>query len=104
MEKYGLITLIISEGTVEILYYLSQRDVGYFKDLRNLRNIRTGRCFSATTVSTRVKELIEKGAIERTIALSGSRNVIAYRITDIGKKAISITDDFEEELRKIFKK
>jgi len=104
MPKYEMITLIISEGALEILQFLNERDVGYFKELRKLKNIRTQTFFSTTTISNRLKELLEYGAIGKTISMSSGRNVVGYKITETGKKAVVLADKFEDELRKILKK
>ncbi len=99
-----MITLIISEGTLEILQFLGKQKTGYFKELRNLKNIRTGRYFSSNTISSRLKELVEHGAIEKTVSEVSKRNVVAYEITPAGKKALDLADKFEDELRIVLKK
>ncbi len=103
-EKYEMIILIISEGAIEILHFLNQREVGYFKELRNLKNLRTGRYFSASTISTRLKELSDYGAIEKAISTVSGRNVVAYRINEAGKKTLELADRFEGELKRVLKK
>lgn len=95
--------MLLAEGSIEILEFLNKHKMGYFKQLRDLKNFRTERFFSASTVSNRLKELVEYGALEKTIATSQGRNVVAYQITPAGSEALKLTDRFEEELRKILK-
>jgi len=102
-NQYELIGLIVSEGTLEILKYLEKADVGHFRDLRDLKNLRTKKNFSSNTISARLKELVKYGAIERTIYEVSGRGVAAYKITVAGKKCIEIADKFEGELRRELK-
>ena len=95
--------LILSDGTIEILEYLSKREYGYFKDLRNLINYRTNKYFSSTTISVRIKELVTCGAIEKIIASEKGRNVVAYKLTSNGTSAYDLSINFEEELKKYLK-
>ncbi len=103
-KSYEWISLLVSEGTLEILKYLAERDVGHFKELRSLKNFRTKRNFSSNTISLRIKELVGYGAIERTISDSKGRNLVAYRITDAGRKCIELADKFDDELSVVLKK
>lgn len=102
-EKYKMMALIIGEGALEILQFLAKREVGYFKELRDLKNIRTEKFFSPSTISFRLKELIQCGAVSRQIAVSSGRNVVAYKITETGKQSLELADKFENELRAILK-
>ena len=71
--------------------------------LRDLKNIRTEKFFSPSTISFRLKELIQCGAVSRQIAVSSGRNVVAYKITETGKQSLELADKFESELRMILK-
>jgi DNA-binding HxlR family transcriptional regulator len=102
-EQYEMISLIIGEGALEILQFLAKREVGYFKELRNLKNMRTKRDFSPTTISMRLKELIEMGAVSKEVASISNRNVVAYKITDGGRTCLILADKFENELKKALK-
>jgi len=96
--------MIISEGALEILQCLQKQGKGSFNDLRNLKNIRTGKTFSPNTISSRLKELRNYEAITATIVDSSGRNKIVYELTDSGKKALQLADKFEGELKQILKK
>lgn len=99
-----MISLIIAEGALEMLQFLSKRELGYFKELRDLKNVRTNRYFSATTISTRLKELTQYAAIEKVISTVNGRNVVAYKITKAGLRALEMAGAFEEDLKKVLKK
>ncbi len=99
-----MISLIIAEGALEILDFLSKREVGHFKELRKLKNMRTGTFFSTTTISSRLKELLEYNAIEKTISISSGRNVVAYKISSAGRRALELADRFDKELGEVLKK
>lgn len=99
-----MITVIISEGALEVLQFLNTREIGFFKELRKLKNMRTGTFFSTTTISNRLKELTEYGAIEKTIAVNNKRNVVAYRISESGRKTLELADKFDDELKRVLKK
>jgi len=96
--------MIISEGALEILQHLQRQGKASFKELRNLKNIRTGKTFSPNTVSSRLKELRAYEAITATIVDSNGRNKIVYELTENGKKALQLADKFEGELKQILKK
>ena len=96
--------MIISEGALEILQCLQLQGTASFNDLRNLKNIRTGKTFSPNTVSLRLKELRNYEAITATIVDSSGRNKIVYELTENGKKALQLADKFEGELKQILKK
>ncbi|MGB7532438.1 MAG: hypothetical protein WA977_05590, partial [Halobacteriota archaeon] len=56
---------------------------------RELVNSRTGKIFSPNTISTRLKELVEVGALERIITKTKrERDVVGYKITPEGLKAL----------------
>lgn len=103
-KKFERMSLIISEGTLEILQFLKERELGHFKDLRKLRNIRTDRFFSSNTVSARLKELVEFGAIRKTVSDSTGRNTVAYELTDEGEKSLELAERFEKELQAVLHK
>lgn len=96
--------LIISEGALEILQRIQLDGISNFKTLRNLKNLRTGKTFSPNTISARLKELREYGAIEATLTQKSGRNVIVYKLTESGIKALQLADKFEAELKQVLKK
>jgi len=97
--------MLLSEGTLEILASMRQAEVAYFKDLRKLKNERTGRIFSANTLSARLKELEKIRAIRKVPSTTTSgRNVVAYKITPQGVKALEISQKYEDELAKFLSK
>ena len=104
LGNYELANMIISEGALEILQCLQKQGKASFKDLRNLKNNRTGKTFSPNTVSARLKELRKYEAITATIMDSSGRNKIVYELTESGKKALQLADKFEGELKQILKK
>lgn len=103
-KSYEWISLMVSEGTLEILKYLAEHDIGHFKELRSLKNFRTKKSFSSNTISLRIKELVGYGAIARTISDSKGRNLVAYQITDAGRRCIELADKFDDELGTILKR
>lgn len=105
LGRFGLIDLLISEGALEILEFLKEARTAHFNDFRIIKNGRTSKIFSANTISNKLKELEKIGAIERVVSTSPKgRNVVAYRITSYGEKALEIAYRLETELRKAMKK
>ncbi len=97
--------MILSEGALDLLESMKDEKPRYFKQFRELRNERTGRRYSPSTISSRLKELINLGALERAITKTGSgREVAGYRITRMGIKALELSYDYEDKLEGVFKK
>ena len=104
-ERFKLLNMILSEGSLEILEVAKDGKSKHFTDFRELVNHRTGKIFSPNTISTRLKELVDIGALERIITKTQrDRDVVGYRITSDGLKAHEISYRYEEELQNCFKK
>lgn len=100
-----MVNLLLSEGALELLEFLKNTESGHFNDFRSIKNTRTNKQLSANTISSRLKELVEKGAIERVVSSSKTgRNVVAYQITAKGKKALELAHTFEGKLSELFYK
>ncbi len=97
--------MILSEGSLEILEIAKDSEPKHFTDFRELVNSRTGKVFSPNTISTRLKELVEVGALERIITKTKrERDVVGYKITPAGLKALETSYRYEEELQSCFRK
>ncbi len=99
MVELRLIGIVTSEGAVEILEFLKEAKTAHFNDFRTIKNARTGRIFSANTLSAKLKLLEEAGAIERIVSTSPKRrNVVAYRMTKSGGRSLEAIYRCEKEL------
>lgn len=97
--------MILQEGTLDMLESMKDGKPKYFKQFRSLINTRTGNKYSASTISGRLKQLMEIGAVERTIVKTETgREVAGYRITSVGKNALEISYEYENRLAGLFKK
>jgi len=104
-KGFELLNMILSEGSLEILEIAKDGEPKHFTDFRELVNSRTGNVFSPNTISTRLKELVEVGALERIITKTKrDREVVGYKITPEGLKALEISCRYEEELQNCFGK
>ena len=104
-KGFELLNMILSEGSLEILEVAKDGEPKHFTDFRELVNSRTGKVFSPNTISTRLKELVEVGALERIITKTKrERDVVGYKITPEGLKALDISYRYEEELQNCFRK
>jgi outer membrane protein assembly factor BamA len=71
------------EGSINILQESKIGQILSFKTLRSITNPRTGRKYSSSIISKRLKELVETGALEETPTTSQKgRKIAGYRITD----------------------
>ncbi|MFH1306280.1 MAG: hypothetical protein ABIH83_01325 [Candidatus Micrarchaeota archaeon] len=103
-REFKLINMLLAEGALEILECIEELEVARFGDFKRLRNGRTGKVFSANTLSSRLKELASSGAIDNTVIESRKqRKVVGYKITANGKKALRLAIKYENELEKILK-
>jgi len=103
-RRFKLVNMILSEGSLEILEVAKDGKPTHFTDFRELVNSRTGKVFSPNTISTRLKELVEVGALERIITKTKrERDVVGYKITPEGLKALEISYKYEEELQNCFR-
>jgi len=99
-KGFKLLNMILSEGSLEILEIAKDSEPKHFTDFRELVNSRTGKVFSPNTISTRLKELVEVGALKRIITKTKrERDVVGYKITSKGLKALDISYRYEEELQ-----
>lgn len=104
-ERFKLANMILREGSLDILELSKDRNSKQFADFRNLKNSRTGKYFSQTTISDRLKELIEIKALQKVITRSKlDKDVVGYKITDIGMKVLETAYEFEERLKVVIKK
>lgn len=104
-KGFELLNMILSEGSLEILEVAKNGEPKHFTDFKELVNSRTGKVFSPNTISARLKELVEIGALERIITkTTRDREVVGYKITAAGLKALEISYRYEEELKNCFKK
>ena len=104
-KGFELVNMILSEGSLEILEVAKDEEAKQFTDFRKLVNSRTGKVFSPNTISTRLKELVEIGALERIITKTKrEREVVGYKITLEGLKALEISYRYEEGLQNCFGK
>lgn len=104
-KGFEVLNMILSEGSLEILEIAKDSEPKHFTNFRELVNSRTGKVFSPNTISTRLKELVEVGALERIITKTKrERDVVGYKITPEGLKALEISYRYEEELQSCFRK
>lgn len=97
--------MILSEGTLDLLEFMKDEKPKYFKQFRELRNERTNRKYSPSTISSRLKELITLGAVERAITKTETgREVAGYEITKKGIEALELSYEYENKLEGMFKK
>jgi len=101
MEKkeLKLLKMLLAEGSLDILEYLKKKGACQFKDIAALKNKRTGKRFSPNTVSARLYDLEEMGALHAGSVKTERRRVLGYEITDKGRKILEMAYDFEERLR-----
>ena len=96
--------MLLSEGALEILEYISESSIARFVHFKELTNSRTGKVFSANTLSARLKELTAAGAIENIVVASPKqRKLVGYRLTPAGKKALELAREYEEKLGRVLK-
>ncbi len=103
--RFRWLDMILSEGTLDLLESMKDEKPKYFKQFRELKNERTSSGYSPSTISTRLKELINIGAVERVITKTETgREVAGYKITQKGITALQLSYDYEERLKGVFKK
>jgi len=96
-----LLDMLLSEGSLDILAFLKDKKTGQFTDLLKLKNKRTNRGFSPTTISARLDELETIGAITTTAVKTKRRRVLGYQITEKGLKILDTAFEFEGKLKEI---
>ena len=104
-KRFTLANMILKEGALEILELSKDNVAKQFANFKDLKNSRTGKYFSQTTISDRLKDMIEVKALEKVITKSKlQKDVVGYRITERGLKILETAYDFEEKLEKIIRK
>ncbi len=93
--------MLLSEGSLDILAYLRQNKTGQFSDFLKIKNKRTGSKFSPSTISTRLDDLEQMGAITTVAMRTKRRRVLGYQITEKGLKIVDAAYEFEGRLAKI---
>lgn len=101
---FRCLNMMLSEGSINILAEAKTGQILSFKTLRSITNPRTGRKYSSSTISKRLKELVEAGALEETPTSSQKgRKIVGYRITNSGRKALELSYEYEEKLKRVLK-
>jgi len=96
-----LLDMLLAEGSLDILSFLKANKTGQFTDLLKLKNKRTNRGFSPTTISARLDELEGIGAITTLAVKTKRRRVLGYAVTNTGIEILSAAFNFEERLKEI---
>ena len=95
--------MMLREGSVEILEFAKDITPKQFTDFKGLVNAWTGSIFSPSTLSARLKELVEIGALERVVTKTKSYGgMVCYKITPEGLKALEISYSCEKDLQDCF--
>lgn len=93
--------MLLSEGSLDILTFLKDKKTGQFSDFLKLKNKRTSRGFSPTTISARLDELESMKAITTTAIKTSRRRVLGYQVTEKGVKILETAYEFERRLSEI---
>lgn len=101
VEELKWSSMLLSEGCLDILQYLKENRTAQFKDLSKLKNRRTGKPFSPNTLSSRLDDLEEMGAISIVAVKTDRKRSLGYEITEKGRQIIFATIKFEESLKAI---
>lgn len=100
--RESLLSVLAQNGTKEILEALNNsKEPLQFKDLRKLVNPKTGKPFSSSTISGKIKILEEIETIENAITTTKKRKHLGYAITDMGKESLKIFNETHEKLEKL---
>ncbi len=96
--------MLLREGALEILELAKDKQPKQFANFKDLKNSRTTKYFSQTTISDRLKELVDIKALEKVITKSKlKKDVVGYKITQNGLKILETAYEFEDRLEKIIK-
>ncbi|MBI5046955.1 hypothetical protein HZC07_04470 [Candidatus Micrarchaeota archaeon] len=98
------LSMLLAEGCLNLLEYLKTNRNGQFKELAKLKNKRTGKTFSPNTISARLDDLEEMGAIRTTALKTDRKRVLAYEITEKGLAILDLAYYFEQKLNGIISK
>lgn len=93
--------MLLSEGSLDILSYLKENEIGQFTDFLKIKNKRTGNKFSPSTISARLDELEKMQAITTIAVKTKRRRVLGYQITAKGLKIFETAYEFEKRLSQI---
>ncbi len=96
--------MLLAEGSLDILEYLKGKGSAQFKDFSQLKNKRTGKKFSPNTISARLNELEEMGAIRSGSVKTERKRVLGYELTDKGSRIMEMAYEFEDKLEFLIRK
>lgn len=103
-KEFPWLTILLAEGSLDILEFLKKNKMGQFKDLAKLENKRTKRTFSPNTVSARLNELMDMNALTSIPVKTQRKRVLAYQISEKGLQILDAAYVFEEKLDHMVKK
>lgn len=104
-KRFEITNMILREGSLEILELAKDKTPKQFVNFKNLKNSRTNKYFSQTTISDRLKDMIRIKALEKVMMKSKlKKDVVGYKITEAGLKILETSYEFEEKLKKIIRK
>lgn len=104
MEKdLKWLKMLLAEGSLDILEHLKGKGPAQFKDFSILKNKRTGKKFSPNTLSARITELEEMGAIRAGSIKTDRKRVLGYELTERGTRIIETAYEFEGKLEGIIR-
>lgn len=90
--------MLLAEGSLDILQYLKTNKIGQFSQFLELRNKRTGKGFSPTTISARLDDLEKMNAVMTTAVRTKKRRVLGYQISETGLRILETAYEFEKRL------
>ena len=90
--------MLLAEGALDILQYLKTNKIGQFNQFLEIRNKRTGKGFSPTTISARLDDLEKMNAVTTIAVRTKKRRVLGYQITPKGTRILTTAFDFEKTL------
>jgi len=103
-QKFRCLNLMMNVGSIDLLEKAKGGQPVSFKTFRETINHETGKKYSSSTISTRLRELVKAGAIEMVpIESESGRKVVGYKITKSGSKALELSYEYEKKLRNILK-
>lgn len=95
--------MLLSEGSLDILAHLKVNKTGQFGNFMKLKNKRTGKGFSPSTISARLDDLERMGAVTTTAMRTKRRRVLGYQMTEKGLKILETAYEFERKLSEIIR-
>ncbi|MEW6063292.1 MAG: hypothetical protein AB1571_02905 [Nanoarchaeota archaeon] len=88
-------------GIQEILQFLSNKETKTFNKIKQIKNQKTDKVFSANTIALRLLYLEEKQLIKRKMFKNGKRWHIGYIITDKGLRLLKFYNNIGIEFKKL---